>query len=332
MANIERILINFIFQIHSYRKEAYLQSDLSHCRINMSFFRIEDPKKRDALVAEYTATIKRIKDRNLQERLGSLVHQEKLQKTFTPLIESNKETSAAITNELKPMKEELRDLNKQIKNIKDEKPDVLLEGDSTRPDMYFGIQEDEHGNYILGDKIIEVDRDRNIRIAGVVYNGTHGLWSLIMDINPKRYTKEDYENYKKIVLQTDLINNPQGMNPNSRPKQTNKYKNYLVNIQEEHQNIKDEEEEEGKEEQEQEEKDEYKHEEQDEEDFKGEGVVSFLPSTIKGLFEKFKLLVAEFIAGNTTTRNELVAILDQLQRRSLISEKEYTTINSLLAK
>ena len=52
--------------------------------------------------------------------------------------------------------------------------------------------------------------------------------ALVMDISPKDYTNQDYENYKKLVLQTDLINNPKGVQATSRPKQTNKYRNYLV--------------------------------------------------------------------------------------------------------
>ena len=38
----------------------------------MSFYRITDPKKRDAMVADYIATVKRLKQRNLNERLGDL--------------------------------------------------------------------------------------------------------------------------------------------------------------------------------------------------------------------------------------------------------------------
>ena len=53
--------------------------------------------------------------------------------------------------------------------------------------------------------------------------------------------------------------------------------------------------------------------------------VFFLPGDIKGLFEKFKLLSAEFLAGNTTTRNELVSILDELCRWEQMTEEEYTT-------
>ena len=47
--------------------------------------------------------------------------------------------------------------------------------------------------------------------------------------------------------------------------------------------------------------------------YKGEGVV-YLPGDINGLTKKLQLLAAEFFAGNTTVRNELVHVLDALLR------------------
>ena len=43
--------------------------------------------------------------------------------------------------------------------------------------------------------------------------------------------------------------------------------------------------------------------------FKGYGIV-YLPGDIKGLTDKLHLLPAEFFAGNTTVRNELVHVLE----------------------
>ena len=63
----------------------------------------------------------------------------------------------------------------------------------------------------------------------------------------------------------------------------------------------------------------------------GRGITIILPGTIKGLLNKLKLLFAEFMAGNTTTRNELVAVLDQLRKQGHITEKQYTTINTFLS-
>ena len=48
-------------------------------------------------------------------------------------------------------------------------------------------------------------------------------------------------------------------------------------------------------------------------DFEGRGVV-YLSGDINGLTKKLHLLAAEFFAGNTTVRNELVHLLDALLR------------------
>ena len=58
--------------------------------------------------------------------------------------------------------------------------------------------------------------------------------------------------------------------------------------------------------------------------------IEFLPSSVDGLFEKLALLSGEYKAGNTTTRNELVAVLDELHRRDEISEQVYVNINNMI--
>ena len=64
--------------------------------------------------------------------------------------------------------------------------------------------------------------------------------------------------------------------------------------------------------------------------YKGYGVV-YLPGDIKGLTDILHLLLAEFFAGNTTVRNELVYVLDALLRLKQLTRREYTDINNRLA-
>ena len=64
--------------------------------------------------------------------------------------------------------------------------------------------------------------------------------------------------------------------------------------------------------------------------YKGYGVV-YLPGGIKGLTDKLHLLLAEFLASNTTFRNELVYLLDALLRLKQLTRREYTEINNRLA-
>ena len=62
----------------------------------------------------------------------------------------------------------------------------------------------------------------------------------------------------------------------------------------------------------------------------GNGLV-FLPGDIKGLETKLTYLLGEYRAGNrSSTRNEIVPILDELLRRKVISRKEYKEINTFL--
>ena len=53
------------------------------------------------------------------------------------------------------------------------------------------------------------------------------------------------------------------------------------------------------------------------------GRIIFLPRDIDGLQQKLMLLLGEYHAGNTTTYNEIVAILDELKRQNAITEQSY---------
>ena len=333
MESIERIWIHSTFPAE-YKRTV----EVYECKsfIIMSFYRINDPKKRDAMVEDYIQTVNRIKQRNLNDRLGDFAHQDALNETVYPIVEANKNTSNAITNELKPLTKELQELNNNLTG----RPQAQRKLNVEKRDMYYGVHGDPNaGGYRLGDKKIEVDSDENIHVEGEIYNGTSGLWSLIFSVNPTVYTKADWSSYKKLVVQTDLINNPSGVLSTSRPSLTKK--NKLIR-----QALEEVAEEEGRPTIR-----EYGDYDRDQgtSKFKEEGsleeeghgmsttttttrMISFLPSTIKGLFDKLKLLLAEFGAGNTTTRNEIVAIVDELRKRGRISEIEYTRINTLLSQ
>ena len=57
----------------------------------------------------------------------------------------------------------------------------------------------------------------------------------------------------------------------------------------------------------------------------------YLPGDISGLTKKLHLLAAEFFAGNTTVRNELVHVLDALLRLQQMTRKEYADITARFA-
>ena len=54
----------------------------------------------------------------------------------------------------------------------------------------------------------------------------------------------------------------------------------------------------------------------------------YLPGDINGLTKKLHLLAAEFFAGNSTVRDELVHVLDALLRLKQLTRKEYTDITA----
>ena len=59
--------------------------------------------------------------------------------------------------------------------------------------------------------------------------------------------------------------------------------------------------------------------------------IQFLPGDISGLQTKLSYLLAEYQAGNTfATRNQIVAIADELLRRKHISQEEYHDISSII--
>ena len=59
--------------------------------------------------------------------------------------------------------------------------------------------------------------------------------------------------------------------------------------------------------------------------------IQFLPGDIKGLQTKLTYLLAEYRAGNTfATRNQIVAVTDELFRRGHLSTEQYHYINSII--
>ena len=300
----------------------------------MSFLNINDPRKRDAIVSEYLATIKRIKNRNLEERARDFAHHEAVEQSLEPVVRSTAASTQAITNELLPIKEGISALNSKLqpskqeseptipsevktepKKEEEEEEEVEEEGREEQPeenifeqliesapadkiDEYFGIVETEDDRYKMGNKTVEL-HGNDITIEGTHYKGTPGLWTLIMFKKPNEelYTTEDMATYEKMVRQTNLITSPNNLRPNSRINSTYKMREIFKKFTEVQQ---------------------------------GHGI-DFLPSDIKSLQTKLCYLLGEFRAGNTAaTRNEIVAIADNLLKRKRISSAEYKIINHFI--
>ena len=76
----------------------------------MSFLKISDPAKRDAIVKEYLELKKNIRDNLLSERTGELDLQTDLSKFYRPITETQKATAREITEGLKPIREGIENL------------------------------------------------------------------------------------------------------------------------------------------------------------------------------------------------------------------------------
>ena len=82
----------------------------------MSFQSIKDPDERDAVFADYLATRKRIQQRNLNERAQDLTHSDEWREMFYPVIQSTEKSTEAITKELVPMQEEMKNINANLQH------------------------------------------------------------------------------------------------------------------------------------------------------------------------------------------------------------------------
>ena len=281
----------------------------------MSFLSITDPKKRDAMVRDYTESIKVIQNRNMNDRLQNTIDERVLNKMFAPVVKASELVTSSLTKEIAPIKKELEYINEAESNRptnenNEGEENVLasyyLKRDRLGKDTVYGIFENDEGKLQMGTKHIFIDND-SIGVDDTLYKGTEGLWTLITDSKPKSklYDENDLTNYKKLLKQTGVIFDPHITGGRQRPRTSTKWTRTIKPLMEES------------------------------DFFKGSGIsnqVSFLPGNIKGMTDKFKLLLAEFMAGNKTTRNEIVSLLDQLLQRGVITKTEYQKTNSFISQ
>ena len=284
----------------------------------MSFLKISDPVKRDLILKEHLKLKKNIRDNLPSERTGEQQLQTDLSKFFKPVTEMQKATTREITEGLKPIKEGIEAITfpayPSIQAF--EKP---LEGEDTQyigevaekylrkfatkgeADTTYGLY-DRHGNFNIGNKPVVII-DNNITVDGEEeYEGTPGLWELIVSKNPIDYTDDDYDNYARLMLKTNTLhrdNNPDSNYPKSSKGQ--KWKRILKTIWD------------------------------NREEYEGRGAV-VIPSNPNALLERLDLLLASQEAGHTGVGNELVSICDELKRQGVLDTKAYKKLNSIIKK
>ena len=295
----------------------------------MSFLKISDPLKRDSIVKEYLELKKKIRDNFLSERIGEQQLQTDLSKFYRPITETQKATAREITEGLKPIREGIEKLPEAIqplgKATKEEEEEEEEEDDEAigeiaryylnKPDTdkIFGVRK-EKGHHYIGNQHVVIEDDNIILSKNwEKFEGTSGLWELIMSKNPKHFTDKDYNNYVDLMIMTKALHRDNDED-NPHPKgnhRSYKWTNILRPIWYRKKSriifpkIKSE--------------------------YEGEGVV-VIPSEPNALLERLDLLLASQEAGHTGVRNELVSICDELKRQGVLDMKTYKKLNSNIKK
>ena len=276
----------------------------------MSFLKINDPVKRDQTVKEFLELKKNIRDNLLSERTGELELQTEFTKFYRPITETQKATAKEITEELKPIRKGIEKLPQAMQPLGEASGETLEEKEDesvveiarkylntpilTR-DTTFGIRKIDDHHYI-GDTHVIIHKN-NIIVDNEKFNGTSGLWNLIMLKEPGIFfTNEDYDNYAKLMVKTHVLH--QGNNPNSsypKSSRSSKWLGILGDIWKNRKNY-----------------------------------VIVIPSDPNTLLERLDILLASQEAGHTGVGNELVSICDELKRQGVLDAETYKTLNSII--
>ena len=171
--------------------------------------------------------------------------------------------------------------------------------DPEEVDKTFGIYLDKDQNWKIGNEKVELDGN-DLIIGRTKYEGTRGLWELIVSNEPseQNYDDGDLATYSEIMVNTNAIrrdNDP--TNPRPKSSRSWKWTNVVKDIW------------------------------SNRKTYEGQGTKTIvIPSDPNALLERLDLLMASKEAGNTGTRNELVSICDELLRQRVISKNEYKNI------
>ena len=301
----------------------------------MSFLKISDPAKRDAMVKEYLELKRNIRDNLLSERTGEQQIQTDLSKFYRPNTEMQKATAREITEGLKPIKEGIENLPQAIQPIGEatgeEEEEEEYEEDEDGSigelakkylniphayrDTTCGIRKKDGHHYIRDKHVIVKDDD--IIVDGDRFMGTRGFWELIMLKDPppgKRFNPDEYDDYERLMIQTNVLhreNDPK--NPHPKGSKGPKWKNLLGPIWSRYR----------------EKEIRKKLEEWRSEGYEGKGIV-VIPEDPNTLLKRLDLLLASQEAGHTGVGNELVSICDELKKQGVLDTNAYKKLNSLI--
>ena len=293
----------------------------------MSFLKINDPLKRDAIVKEYLELKNKIRSNFLSERIGEQQLQTDLSKFYKPITETQKATTREITEGLKPIREGIEKIPEAIQTIVEEEEEEEVHeedrefvGDmayyylnAPNPDKDFGITKRGKDHYIGKEHVIIKDNNIFLPKLNERFIGTDGLWELLTSKNPQNFTDKDKDDYEDLMIMTNALHRDNDEN-NPHPKgnhKSHKWVNIIRPIW-------------------------YRNKSRiifpkKKEGYEGEGVV-VIPSNPNALLERLDLLLASQEAGHTGVRNELVSICDELKRQDVLDTNAYKKLNHLIKK
>ena len=336
----------------------------------MSFLKINDPLKRDAIVKEYLELKNRIRGNLLSERIGESQLQTDLSKFYKPITETQKATAREITEGLKPISEGLENIRRDVKDIpgtisseiaikkyeKELKEEEKREKELEKKDE----EEEKEDKYKhLGKTAFNYLHNKGLYKSDLpfgIHEGNDGFYYLGARRDPNK--ENNYflnSKYKLTIADNNIVVDDEKFigtpglwelimadEPEPKliePSDLDSYKRLLLKTNVLHR------------------------------DFdpnnphprastspkwknilrpiwdeitagkglpkppktEGSGVV-FIPSDPNALLERLDLLLASQEAGHTGVRNELVSICDELKRQGVLDTNSYKKLNHLIKK
>ena len=278
----------------------------------MTFKKIDDFKRRDEIVQEHLRLKDELKDRFISKRLGEEFLVKEREKIFKPITDKQEEENKILKEQKQLFENMLNNTNnpKAITEGPEKTSSITTLGPlvqkyigSTDVDKTYGIIK-KNDKLFMGETEVKVNNN-DIMVDDVTYEGTPGLWNLIMEkditkikknLDQGNYTEEDVENYNKILNQTKVFYKKDG---NLRGTRSQKWKlikdNFITPT---------------------------------DSGLKGLQVVT-IPCDPNDLLKRMDLLIASKKAGNTGVDQELKAILKSLFKKKVIDKNQLSLLSQI---
>ena len=180
----------------------------------MSFIKVTDPRKREALIKDFIETRKRIKDNFISRKVGETEYQTGLTKLFKPVTETQKATAKEITEAQKATAKEIIKGLRPIEKDNDAPPpyefpfadEYEVPGEYKDPGEKI-IGEKTKEGYRLGKAFINLDeKDKNVLYNdGEIYTDSSKIYDILTN-EKSNVTWNDLNEEEKLKLGVLIIN------------------------------------------------------------------------------------------------------------------------------